>query len=372
MYKEKESAEHLCDSNKESIHKENKCRGRFKFKVITRNALIRLVAFAVIAAIIFTLGYRTMIAMPGRSYKGPLPKLTQAQEILRGELYRDIRELADVIGQRNVWNYKNLIATVEFLELSLINAGLEVRRQSFTAEKEICYNLEIEITGVSKPEEIVIIGAHYDTVFGTVGANDNGSGVAAALALVRRFKGRKIGRTLRFALFANEEPPFFQTDAMGSVVYAKSCREKKENIVAMLSLETIGYYTDEPKSQQYPFPFNMFYLSTGNFIGFVSNVSSRQLLKQVIKTFRENCKFPSEGGAVPEFVQGIGWSDHWAFWKYGYPAVMVTDTAPFRYPYYHGPEDTPEKIDYERLAIVVSGIEAVVDSLVIVPGSSDK
>ncbi|MHC5076853.1 MAG: M28 family peptidase, partial [Planctomycetota bacterium] len=243
---------------------------------------------------------------------------------------------------------------------------------SFTAEKEICYNLEIEITGVSKPEEIVIIGAHYDTVFGTVGANDNGSGVAAALALVRRFKGRKIGRTLRFALFANEEPPFFQTDAMGSVVYAKSCREKKENIVAMLSLETIGYYTDEPKSQQYPFPFNMFYPSTGNFIGFVSNVSSRQLLKQVIKTFRENCKFPSEGGAVPEFVPGIGWSDHWAFWKYGYPAVMVTDTAPFRYPYYHGPEDTPEKIDYERLAIVVSGIEAVVDSLVIVPGSSDK
>jgi len=363
MSSENDRRERQKESHKESNQKRAKEKSRFKLKVITRNALIRLALFSVIAVAIFMVGYKTMLTMPGESYKGPLPELSQGQEILRDELHRDVQELAGVIGQRNVWNYAQLTEAVNFIESSLAEVGYKVRRQSYTAEKEICYNLEVEITGSQKPEEIIIIGAHYDSVFGTVGANDNGSGAAAVLSLARRFRDKKVGRTLRFVLFVNEEPPFFQTESMGSVVYAKSCREKNENIVGMLSLETIGYYTDEPKSQQYPFPFSMFYPSTGNFIGFVSNLSSRHLLKQVIKTFRENCKFPSEGGAVPEFIPGIGWSDHWAFWKQGYPAVMVTDTALFRYPYYHGPQDTPEKIDYERLAMVVSSLEAVVGKL---------
>ena len=363
MSSENGRKEHQKKSHKESNQKRVKEKSKFKLKIITRKALIRLSLFAVVTAAILALGYKTMVTMPGKSYEGPLPKLSQGQEILRDELHRDVQELAEGIGQRNVWNYEQLNEAVDFIESSLAEVGYKVRRQSFTAQKETCYNLEVEIIGAVKPEEIIIIGAHYDSVFGTVGANDNGSGVAAVLSLARRFRDKKVDRTLRFVLFVNEEPPFFQTESMGSLVYAKSCRKKSENIVGMLSLETIGYYTDKPKSQQYPFPFSMFYPSTGNFIGFVSNVSSRQLLKQVIQTFRENCKFPSEGGAVPEFVPGIGWSDHWAFWKQGYPAVMVTDTAPFRYPYYHGPQDTPDKINYERLAVVVSGLEIVVGKL---------
>ena len=150
---------------------------------------------------------------------------------------------------------------------------------------------------------------------------------------------------------------------MGSRVYARRAKERGEKIVAMLSLETIGCFTDVPKSQHYPPPFNLFYPDTGNFVGFVSDLGSRALLLRTIGTFRATTHFPSEGLAAPGWIEGIGWSDHWSFWQEGYPAVMVTDTAPFRYLHYHEAEDTPEKLDYERMARVVAGIGRVVVNL---------
>jgi Zn-dependent M28 family amino/carboxypeptidase len=301
-----------------------------------------------------------MLKMPGKTYTGPLPPLTPAQLLLRDELLRDVETLAGRIGRRNIWNYRNLIAAADFLETSLADAGYKVHRQNYLVEGKTCCNIEVEITGTKQPRQIVIIGAHYDSVLDSPGANDNASAVAAALALARRFAGQKIDKTLRFVFFANEEPPFFQTGRMGSMFYAKNCREKNENIIAMLSIETIGCYTDQPKSQKYPSPFSFFYPSTGNFIAFVSNLSNRKLLHKTIASFRKNCKFPSEGGAVPEIIPGISWSDHASFWRQGYPAIMVTDTAPFRYPYYHSPEDTPDKIDYDSLAIVTTGLQSVI------------
>lgn len=305
-----------------------------------------------------------MLKMPGKTYSGQLPSLTPAQLLLRDELLRDVETLAGRIGQRNIWNYRNLTAAADFLETSLADAGYKVRRQNYLVEGKTCCNIEGEITGTKQPSQIVIISAHYDSVFDSPGANDNASAIAATLALARRFAGQKIDKTLRFVFFANEEPPFFQTGQMGSMFYAKSCRGKNENIIAMLSLETIGYYTDKPKSQKYPLPFSLFYPSTGNFIGFVSNLSNRKLLHKTIASFRKNCKFPSQGGAVPEFIPGINWSDHASFWRYNYPAIMVTDTAPFRYPYYHSPEDTPDKIDYDSLAVVTTGLQAIIADLV--------
>ncbi len=304
-----------------------------------------------------------MTRMPGKSYTGQLPALTDAQRSLRDELVRDVIKLASQIAERNIWNYQSLIAAADFLETSLAQAGCKVRRQNYQVQNKTCSNIEAEITAALHPEQIVIIGAHYDSVYDCPGANDNASAVAAALALARRFADKKPARTLRFVFFVNEEAPFFQTDQMGSMVYAKSCREKAEQIIAMLSLETIGYYTDQPNSQKYPFPFNLVYPSTGNFLGFVSNLASRELLHTVIASFRRNCRFPSQGGAIPGIFPGINWSDHWSFWQQGYPAIMVTDTALFRYPYYHCPKDTPEKIDYDRLARVTSGLEAVIAGL---------
>ncbi len=304
-----------------------------------------------------------MIRMPGKSYSGPFKPLTSEEQAYELALRRDLEILANDIGERNLTIYPRLSRAAEFLENSLGEAGYEVRRQGFQVGGKECVNLEVEITGTEKPEEIIVVGAHYDTVPGSPGANDNGTGVVAVLALARAFAEAEIARTLRFVAFVNEEPPYFQTAQMGSLVYAKECREQDENIVAMFSLETIGYYSDEENSQDYPFPLSLFYPTTGNFIGFVGNLASRGLVRDGVGSFRKQVEFPCEGAAVPGGIPGVGWSDHWAFWHEGYPAVMVTDTAPFRYPYYHTAEDTIDKIRFDRLARVVRGLEKVLRDL---------
>ena len=301
--------------------------------------------------------------MPGESYLGPLPELTAAQVTLRSALKSDLTRLAGVIGERNVQHPENYAAAALFLEKSLGEMGYDVERQEYRAGGQACVNVSATVAGGDKADQIVVVGAHYDSLRGTPGANDNGTGVVATLALARMFAGQKPQRTLRLVFFANEESPYFQTSQMGSLVYAKACRAKNENIVAMLSLETIGYYSDAKNSQQYPAPLRAAYPSTGNFIAFVGNTESKDLVTRSIGVFRKQAKFPSEGGAVPGNIDGIGWSDHWAFWQVNYPAIMVTDTAPFRYPHYHQPSDTIDQIDYDSMARVVTGLEAVVSDL---------
>ncbi len=317
-----------------------------------------------------------MIRMPGKSFQGPLPPLTRAQETLRDELRRYVEKLAGEIGERNLIQYAALREAADYVHHSFEEAAYKVERQTYDVvprsifgldevpEQPLsCSNLIAEIPGSAKPAEIVVVGAHYDSVEGSPGANDNATGVAAVLALARSFAGKKPGRTLRFLAFVNEEPPYFQTPSMGSLVYAQRCQERQENVVAMLSLETIGYYSDEPGSQNYPAPLGFFYPSKGNFVAFVGDTSSRGLVRKVIRSFRESSQFPSEGAATFGALPGVGWSDHWSFWQAGYPAVMVTDTAPYRYPHYHGTLDTPDKIEYDRLARVVVGVGRVINEL---------
>jgi Zn-dependent M28 family amino/carboxypeptidase len=207
------------------------------------------------------------------------------------------------------------------------------------------------------------VGSHYDSVVGTVGANDNASGVAATLELARLLKGNKLRRTVRFVFFVNEEPPYFQTEQMGSLVYAHQLRRDGIPVAAMISLETIGFYSDARGSQKYPALVSLFYPSRGNFIAFVGNDESRDLVRRAVRRFRESARFPSEGIAGPPTLPGVGWSDHWSFWQEGYPAIMITDTAVFRYPYYHTALDTADKVDFEKMARVVDGVRNVVASL---------
>lgn len=304
-----------------------------------------------------------MIRMPGPSYRGPLPPLTDHEAALRDELHRDVEKLAGEIGERNMFRYAALAAAADFIETSLRAAGYEIRRHSYAVGGQPCWNLEAELAGAARAAEIVVVGAHYDSVRGSPGANDNASAVAALLALARRFRGRPTARTLRFVAFVNEEPPYFQTRAMGSFVYARGCRARREQITAMISLETIGYYDDQPGSQSYPFPFGCFYPPEGNFLAFIGSFAQRSLVARTIGSFRRHARFPSEGAALFSIVPGVSWSDHWAFWKMGYPALMITDTAPYRYPYYHSAFDTPDKLDYDRLARVVGGLEFVIAEL---------
>ncbi|UCH24208.1 MAG: M28 family peptidase [Deltaproteobacteria bacterium] len=301
-----------------------------------------------------------MTAMPNSSYSGPFHPLTDLEQQLRGNLRQHVFFIAEKIGERNVWHPQQLEKTAVYIHEMLKSNGFHVFTQTYPAQGITVKNLEAEQRGSSIPEEIVIIGAHYDSVIGSPGANDNASGIGCILEVARLIAGQKLKRTVRVVAFVNEEPPFFQTSLMGSRVSASRSRQRNEKIVAMLSIETIGYYSDTPGSQHYPFPFSFFYPNTGNFIGFVGNLASRKLLRKVMASFRRHTAFPSEGVAAPGWITGIGWSDQWSFWKEGYPGVMVTDTAPYRYPFYHTMQDTPDKIKHDHLARVVAGIAKVV------------
>jgi len=307
----------------------------------------------------------TTLRMPGRSHRGPLPPADEQLLLLATELRRYVVQLAEEIGERNVQRRpRQLEQAAEYIEATLAGSGYDVKRYGYEVTGSTCYNLEVEIPGTTLADEIVVIGAHYDSVPGSPAANDNASGVAAMRSLAHEFARRKTGRTLRFLAFVNEEAPYAHTEQMGSWVYARRCRERDEKVTAMLSLETIGYFTEAPRSQEYPPAVGLMCPSVGNFIGFIGNTRYAKLVRQVVAAFRSSEPFPSQGGALPEIVSHIGRSDHWSFWQEGYPALMVTDTAPFRYPHYHTPEDTADKIDREKLARVVRGLQGVVCSLV--------
>ena len=306
-----------------------------------------------------------MVKVPGASYAGALNPLTGEEQVIAGNLRRHVAAVAS--REHNFLKVAELEAAARYIEKALAGSGLTVATQHFVSGPAEVRNIEVEIRGGARASEIVIVGAHYDSVLGAPGANDNGSGVAAVIELARLFAAEKPARTLRLVEFVNEEPPFYHTDAMGSRHYARRSKERGENILAMLSLETIGYYSDLPGSQRYPFPLGLFYPSTGNFIAFVSNLTSRALLHETLASFRRHAGIPSEGVAAPAFIPGVDWSDHWSFWREGWPALMVTDTAPYRYPHYHSAQDTPDKVDYERLARVVTGLHGMLRELVQVP-----
>jgi Zn-dependent M28 family amino/carboxypeptidase len=282
---------------------------------------------------------------------------------MREEIRKTVQVLAGDIGGRDAVHGENLRKAAEYVEAQLRLFGYGPLRQTYAAAGESFDNIEAELKGTKAVHRIVVIGAHYDTAGGLPGANDNASGVAAALELARQFAREPQTRSIRWVFFVNEEPPYFQTPAMGSYVYAKRCHERKEKITAMLSLETIGYYSDEPRTQSYPVGFHPGYPDRGNFLGFVANFRSAPLLRRALKSFRAATSLPAAGAAAPAAIPGIGWSDHWSFWQFGYSALMLTDTAPYRYPYYHSLEDTPEKLDYDRLARAVTGVGAIVREL---------
>jgi len=302
-----------------------------------------------------------MVKVPGVSYTGALKPLADAERVIASNMREHVTAIAS--REHNFLKLAELESVARYIEAALAGSGRAVATQSFRSGPVDVRNIEVEVCGDARASEIIVVGAHYDSVLGAPGANDNGSGVAAVIELARLAAAGKPARTLRFVAFVNEEPPFHHSDAMGSRHYARRARERGENIVAMLSVETIGWYSDTPGSQRYPFPLGFFYPSTGNFIAFVSNLASRGLLHEAIDAFRSHAAIPSEAVAAPAWIPGVDWSDHWAFWKEGYPALMVTDTAPYRYPHYHTSEDTPDKVDYERVARVVTGLYGMLQDL---------
>lgn len=298
--------------------------------------------------------------MPGRSFVGRLPALHDSQRVVMEKLEGHVDVLAVKIGERNVGRIEALEQAATHVEDTFRSLGLQPTNQWYEAQGRRVRNVYADLVGDHPDLPIVVIGAHYDSTVTTPGADDNASGVAAMLELARLLRTNRLDRTVRFVAFVNEEPPFFLKAEMGSWVFAQSLRRQGVQVAGMFSLETMGYYSDAKGSQRYPPPFNLVYPDTGNFIAFIGNMRSRALVRRSVGAFRRSVEFPSEGCAAPGFVPGVFWSDHWSFWKEGYPALMVTDTAPFRNTNYHTMGDLPGTMDFDRFARVVWGLQFVI------------
>jgi hypothetical protein len=278
---------------------------------------------------------------------------------------RDVAILANEIGERNVRDAERrraLEAAREYLSTALTASGHAVRQQAYVARSVPVANLEVEIAGTDRAREIWVVGAHYDTAAHTPGANDNASGVAALLELARRMASAR-RRTLRLVAFCTEEPPFTRTNSMGSRIYARACRHRGDNVVGMLNLETIGYYDDSHHPAHAPFPLNHTSPWRPNFLAVFGNLESRELVKEVVALVDQGGQFPCKGFALPGILPGVRSSDQWSFWKEGYRAAMLTDTAWLRYRHYHRPSDTPEKLDFARMAKVTAGVTHALERL---------
>jgi hypothetical protein len=324
---------------------------------ITLGVLFGLLVMAV-AALLYG------VPMPGQSFAGDSPPLNADEQRIESELRRHVDALAVAIGERRATEGDSLQRAERYLQAQLApltsQTGVSLRREALHDVPALAANLVLDLAGQTSGP-LVLIGAHYDSApGGTPAANDNGSGSAAALVLAQRLAAVPHALPLRVVLFANEEMPYFGTESMGSLQHARACKARGERLRAVFSLETMGYFSDTPGSQRYPSPLSGLYPDRGNFIGFVGNLASRSLVREAIGHFREHASVASEGAALPSALPGIGWSDHWAFWQVGYPAVMVTDTALFRDPRYHQLNDTPAHIDFERLTRVVVGLQAMI------------
>ena len=272
----------------------------------------------------------------------------------------DVQMLAGNIGIRSIFHPYKLKQAKNYIRSRLEEFGDVKEYPYFYDETEVA-NLELDIFPGSSDDGIFIIGAHYDTVSTTPGADDNASAIAVLLELARLAKRLKkegqLKNNLKFLAFTLEEPPAFDTKKMGSRQYVNILKQQGEKIKGMICLEMVGFKNIAPNSQRIPFPLNFRnYPRTGDFIAFLSNMASAPFLKQLISlteynntVFYEQLVVPGKGRMLP--ISRL--SDHIAFWDNGFPAVMVTDTAFLRNPNYHGYGDIPETLDYHFMAQLV-------------------
>ena len=285
-----------------------------------------LIKAAIILVIIFltTFGWR-----PTSKYKVTL----SGEELASSQrMRRTVTFLSEDLGIRNYIHYQNLQEAANFIQKSFEEIGYSVELIPYEINGETFTNIIAEKSGNNTASGILLIGAHYDSYFNP-GADDNASGIAGLLELARLLKDVPLTHTLRFAAFVNEEPPFFLTNQMGSTVYAKHVKSKGEPLRAAIILEMLGFYSEKLFSQRYLPLLGPFYPNRANFITIVGNFPSRKIVKGLYKGFKASSSFPVERIVAPSYIPGIYFSDHWSFWKAGYPAVMITDTAYLRNPH---------------------------------------
>jgi hypothetical protein len=332
--------------------------------MMSRLLWLALILGAVLVAFAGTLVWYSIV-FPRQPFNGPLPPLTSEETALS----RKLREHVTAIASRphNIDLHADLEAAATYIEAKLTELGYAPQRQEYTERDKPVRNIEVVIEpseAKGGDVETYVVGAHYDSVGFSPGANDNGTGTAATLELARLLRDLKPREArLRLVFWVNEEYPFGKTPRMGSYIHASALKAKGERVAGAISLETIGYFSDEPGSQKFPSPFDLIYEDRGNFVAFVGLPGSRSFVHSALGAFRRNAAFQSIGGVAPDFIPGIGSSDHWSYHQMGYPSLMVTDTAPFRNPQYHRTTDLPETVDYDSLARVTKGVEGMLREL---------
>ena len=275
-----------------------------------------------------------------------------------------LTQLTVTIGERSVRLPENLNRTADYITSFYQNIGLAARKQPYEYDGMTVVNIVSEISFGSQPKNRYLIGAHYDSVTGTVGADDNASAVAVQLETARKLQSlvgkEELDLAVKFVSFALEEPPAYGTRFMGSRVYAKNARQKNEKIDGMICLEMVGYACYERGCQGYPFPLMFFgYPKQGNFIGIVGNSKSKNLTQSLVSAFNRNPELPVVKLTVPlngRILPAVRLSDHASFWDQGFKAVMITDSAFYRNPHYHTALDTMEKLDDRFMAKLVESL----------------
>jgi hypothetical protein len=327
-----------------------------------------LYALTILALVVAAVLYYPIVKIKmSASVIHPEPRFIPASS--EKALYDHVHALSVVIGIRSIEEYGKIQEAELYIRTFLEKEQIAFALQGYDHEGERYNNVVVTLEGTSHREESVIIGAHYDTAHGTPGADDNASAVAVLLELCQTLKGYRPQRTLKMIFFVLEEPPAFMTPAMGSHVYAMQARDRGENIFGMISLEMLGYFNENEGSQAFPVPgMQWLFSDRGNFIGVVGNVHSRELTLAVAEALKAGSVIPVEHLVALPFVPGIGLSDHGPFWKMGFRAVMVTDTAFYRNPNYHSSKDTIETLRFDKMSQLVRGMVHVVDYLTKVKG----
>lgn len=308
---------------------------------------------AIVLLLVMLVGLWLFVARPTPLFKGQQHN-SPVVNVDADELERHVRYLSQEYSPRVHWKPDNLNRVADFISQNLRSSGGVVSLQTFDVDGVEYKNVVAEYGPEGAP--LYIVGAHYDSVGTLPGADDNASGVAGLLQLGRLLSQNPPNVRVMLVAFSLEEPPHFGRETMGSAVFARSLSERSVSIELMISLEMIGYFSEELNSQLYPSRLlQLFYPSVGNFIGIVDQSLSLQA-QHMKKSMREAIELPVYSMNVPRLVTAAGFSDHRNFWAYGYPAVMVTDTAFFRNKNYHTAQDTADTLDYEKMALVVVGV----------------
>ncbi len=275
----------------------------------------------------------------------------------KSRLYDDVFELTSITPARNHQNLVSLNYIAGYIAYEFNKLKCRVEWQKYQAGGKEYKNILATFGDVSK--ERIVVGAHYDVCGEGPGADDNASAVAGLLEIGRLLN--QLGPTLNCGVelvaYTLEEPPYFATSHMGSAVHAHSLATAKAKVKAMICLEMIGYFSDEPYSQHFPFgPMKYFYPSTGNFITVVGKLSQRSFLQRFAKFMRQASNIDVQVFAAPAIMPAIGLSDHRNYWAQGYQAIMINDTSFFRNPHYHRKSDTIQTLNFEKMAEVIKGV----------------